>query len=364
MRVGLLTTGFPRFEGDCSGSFLLTLARGLAAHGHEVRVLAPEPAELREPPEWPGIEVRWVRYAWPKRLQRTFYDSGAPENLERAPTKWLGAATFSTALLVGARRELADCDALVSSWSIPCGLVASSIAGKRTHLCICHATDVRWLSKLPGHRLIARQIAKGVTSMWFLSRTLRDQFFATAGLDPSSIGVHVGPMPIDAPIHLGEPRAELRRRLGIEGFTLLFLGRLVPVKGLDQLLLAVSQLPDPVSLRIAGDGPERRRLLEQVRVLGIDARFEGWVAGRRKEALLRACDAIVVPSRAKDGLPTVLFEAKARRLPIITTATGAIAEHIHGEPDAVVVPVDDVAALGRAIDRLRVQTVGARAATG
>ena len=40
MKVGLLTSGFPRFEGDHSGGFLLTLARGLVAHGHEVRVLA------------------------------------------------------------------------------------------------------------------------------------------------------------------------------------------------------------------------------------------------------------------------------------------------------------------------------------
>ena len=215
-----------------------------------------------------------------------------------------------------------------------------------------------------GPTLVARQIAKGVTSMWFLSRTLRDRFFAAADLDPSSVCANIGPMPIETPTFLGEQRAELRRRLAIAGFTLLFLGRLVPVKGLDQLLLAISQLPDPVSLRIAGDGPERGRLLELAKRLGIDARFEGWVAGERKEALLRACDAIVVPSRAKDGLPTVLFEAKARRLPIIATAAGAIAEHIQGEPDAVVVPVDDVAALGRAIDRLRAQRFRAQATMG
>ena len=328
MKVGLLTTGFPRFEGDCSGSFLLTLARGLAAQGHQVHVLAPAPAEPGDPPAWPGIEVRWVRYARPRRLQTTFYESGAPDNLRRAPAKWLGAASFTAALLVAARRQLADCDALLSSWSIPSGLVASRIAHGRPHLCICHATDLRWLSKLPGRRGIARRIAAGASSMWFLSRALRDRFFTMAGLDSSSMIAHVGPMPIEAPARLEEPRAELRRRLGIEGFTLLFLGRLVPVKGLDQLLVAVSELPQAVRLRIAGDGPERQRLLGEARRLGIDATFEGWVTGERKEALLRACDAIVVPSRAKDGLPTVLFEAKARRLPIIATAAGAIAEHI------------------------------------
>ncbi|MGB5703604.1 MAG: hypothetical protein WBM48_12370, partial [Polyangiales bacterium] len=85
MRVGVVTTGFPRFEGDHSGAFLLTLARGIVAHGHEVRVLTPEPAVLHQPPRWPGIEVRWVPYARPRALQRTFYEAGAPDNLRRHP---------------------------------------------------------------------------------------------------------------------------------------------------------------------------------------------------------------------------------------------------------------------------------------
>ncbi len=353
MKVGLLTTGFPRFDGDCSGSFLLSFARGLAAQGHRVRVLAPEPAEARHPPAWPGIELRWVPYARPRRLQGTFYGSGAPDNLRLRPAKWAGAATFTAALLGAARRELADCDALVSSWSIPSGLVASQVANGRTHLCICHATDIRWLRRLPGGRRLARQIAGGASSMWFLSRALRDQFFATAELDPSSMPAHIGSMPIEAPAALNEPRPQLRQRLDIDGFTLLFLGRLVPVKGLDLVLDAVSALPEPVSLRIAGDGPERGKLLAQAQRLGVDATFEGWVAGARKEALLQACDAIVVPSRAKDGLPTVLSEARARRLPIIATEAGAIAERVHGDPNALLVPVENVAALGRAIEELR-----------
>ncbi len=85
MKIGLLTTGFPRFEGDCSGSFLLSLARGVVEHGHEVRVLAPEPRRDRPVPRWPGIEVSWVPYARPRPLQQTFYGSGAPDNLRLKP---------------------------------------------------------------------------------------------------------------------------------------------------------------------------------------------------------------------------------------------------------------------------------------
>lgn len=349
MRVGLLTTGFPRFEGDCSGSFLLTAARRFVEQGHTVRVLAPEPRRATPAPRWPGVEVRWVPYARPRALQQTFYGSGAPDNLRLQPARWLGAPSFAAALYRASKRELADRDALLSSWCIPSGWVASKTAAGRPHLCICHATDVRWLSKMPGGRAIARGIIGGASSMWFLSATLRDRFFKTAGLDPSVTGNHVGPMPIEPPQEPPESRSALRRRLGIDGFTLLFLGRLVPVKGVAELLHALAAFPERISIRIAGDGPERGKLHALARRLQIDASFEGWVVGERKEALLRACDAIVVPSGPQDGLPIVLFEAKARALPIIAAEAGAISEWLRSDPDAMLVPPNDRAALRQAI---------------
>lgn len=352
MKVGLLTTGFPRFDGDCSGAFLLTLARGLVEQGHTVRALAPEPRRPWQIPEWPGIEVRWVPYARPRALQQTFYGSGAPDNLRLRPLRWAGAASYTAALYRAADRELYDCDALVSSWCLPSGWVASRTAAGRPHLGICHATDIRWLSNMPGGRTVARVIAAGATSMWFLSTSLRDAFFETAGLDPSSMTTHVGPMPIEPPHGSPQSRSALRRHLGIDGFTLLFMGRLVPVKGLDGVLHALADQPEPIRIRIAGNGPERRKLHALAHRLGVDATFEGWVAGERKEALLQACDAIVVPSGPKDGLPTVLFEAKARGLPIITTDTGTIGEHMRDHSGTVVVPPNDHAALGRAIRQL------------
>ena len=353
MEVGLLTTSFPRFEGDCSGAFLLTLSRRLVEHGHTVRVLAPEPRRSRPPPEWPGIEVRWVPYARPRVLQRTFYGSGVPDNLRRRPARWAGAASFSAALHRASVRTLDTCDVVLSSWCVPSGWIASSVADGRPHLCICHATDVRWLCSMPGGRAVARRIVAGATSMWFLSARLRDQFFERAELEPLSMSTHVGPMPIDLPQPSMLSRSELRRRLGIDGFTLLFMGRLVRVKGLDELLRAIADLPDPVRIRIAGDGLESNRLRTLARDLRIEATFEGWVTGARKEALLRACDALVVPSRAEEGLPTVLYEAQARALPIIATKAGAISDSMQGRRDVLLVPVQDRAALSRAIRQLR-----------
>lgn len=352
MRIGLLTTGFPRFEGDCSGAFLLTLARGLVDQGHSVRVFAPEPRRARPRPQWRGIDLRWLPYARPRFSQQAFYRSGAPDNLRRNPALWFGAAGFTVALRRAASRELDDCDAVVSSWCLPSGWVASNVAQGRPHLCICHATDVRWLSKLPAGDRIARDISRGATSFWFLSAALRDRFFAAAGLDASTRTCHLGSMPLDPPRSLHETRNELRHRLGIQGFTLLFLGRLVPVKGVDELIRALAPLPNSIRLRVAGDGPDSSKLRDLAARLGVHATFEGWVAGERKEALLRACDALVLPSRPEEGLPTVLFEARARGLAIISTRVGAIPDRFGSHDDLRLVPPNDREALRRAVEQL------------
>lgn len=351
----MITTGFPRFEGDHSGTFLLTFARALVAHGHEVRVLAPEPRRHRAVPRWSGIEVIWVPYLRPRALQQTFYGSGAPDNLRSRPASWVGAASFTAALRSSVGRLLRNCDALVSSWCVPSGWAASAAAEGRAHLCICHATDVHWLARVPGGGAIARQVAAGATSMWFLSTALRTRFFEAAGLPATVVPSHVGPMPIEAPLALQADRELLRRHLAIDGFTVLFMGRLVPVKGVRDLLLAVASMPKRVSVRIAGDGPERAALTGLAQRLKVDAVFEGWVAGERKEALLRACDAMVAPSRPGDGLPTVLFEARARALPIIATRAGAIAEAFEGSADTLLVRPGDRTALARAIETVRAQ---------
>ncbi len=352
MKVGLLTTGFPRFDGDHCGAFLLTLAKGMTQAGVTLVILAPEPGEKGRPPRYPNIEVRWVSYARPRRLQQSFYGSGVPDNLRLAPWRGLGALTFAGILAWRARTELSDCDALLSSWCLPCGWAASRIAEGRPHLCISHATDLRWLGQIPGGRPVARQIAAGSTAMWFLSESHRADFFRIAGLPADSMTTQIGAMPCERAEAPVRSRAELQQALGLDKPSLLFLGRLVPIKGVDLLLHAAAGLEPKVVLHIAGDGPERARLTALAAQLGVDARFEGWVAGARKQALLHACDALVVPSRRGDGLPTVLAEARAHALPIVATRVGAIPSYLGADPNARLVRPESPAALRRAIGQL------------
>jgi len=131
---------------------------------------------------------------------------------------------------------------------------------------------------------------------------------------------------------------------------LLALSRLHPSKGLDTLLQALAREPR-AWLWLAGEGPQRESLQRQARDLGVAGRvrFLGWRSDRA--ALLAACDIVVFPSRY-EPFGTVSLEAWGYRRPLVAAASDGPAGLVRDEVDALLVPIDDVAALATAITRL------------
>ena len=130
------------------------------------------------------------------------------------------------------------------------------------------------------------------------------------------------------------PVPKLRTRLGLDGFTVGYVGRLVKEKGIDTLLHAVSALTPPVWLLIVGSGPEEASLRDLVRGLGMGERcvFAGGVTLDGVAEYLNAMDVLVLPSRTtpnwKEQFGRVLVEAMACRVAVIGSDSGAIPEVI------------------------------------
>lgn len=359
MRVGLLTTSFPRSKADSAGSFVLGFARALAERGVSVEVLAPEPSERIAPVREVGLHVSHVRYLWPQSLQRTFYAAGVPDNLRRDPLAWLGLVPFTLALARQARASRAQWDAIVSHWALPCALVAGRIAQRRPHLAVLHSADVHALGQLPNRRYWAQCIARGASGLWFVTDGHRERFLELLP-ERERAAVRsrttVAPMGIELP-DIASDRERIRRELGLTRFSVLALGRLVPVKGIEVLMRASRDRP--WTLLIAGDGPERSRLEAQARRLQIDARFFGEVASAKKSLLLTAADAFALPSRVlpsgrTEGSPVALLEAMSFGLPTVSSAVGGIAELLrHDDRAGMLVPPDQPASLANALERLR-----------
>ena len=138
-----------------------------------------------------------------------------------------------------------------------------------------------------------------------------------------------------------------------EGLGIGFAGRLVPERGLDQLLEALSQTYGAWRLTVAGTGPEQEALERLVERHGLAARVT-WLGGVRPEVMATLwpeIDCLVVPSRRTpewvEQHSAVLVDAMARGIPALVTATGALPELV-GQAGVVAA---DVPAMTEALQR-------------
>lgn len=135
-----------------------------------------------------------------------------------------------------------------------------------------------------------------------------------------------------------------------DAVVLLSLGRLHEAKAIDILLRAATIETRPY-VWIAGDGPLRAELEGLASELGVTdrVRFLGWREDR--SALLAAADICVFPSRY-EPFGTVTLEAWGHRRPLVAAASTGPAEIVRDGSDALLVPIDDAAALAAAIARV------------
>lgn len=150
------------------------------------------------------------------------------------------------------------------------------------------------------------------------------------------------------------PAAPALRDAGHRGLGLGFIGRLVPERGAETLLLACGQLLGPWMLTVAGTGPEQEPLEALAQRLGLASRIR-WLGGiPRTElgAVWNDLDCLVVPSRETstwvERTSPALLDAMARGVVPVVTRAGALPEIVG---DAGIV-VDDAETLAMALQEL------------
>jgi hypothetical protein len=169
---------------------------------------------------------------------------------------------------------------------------------------------------------------------------------ARRGADPSR--VHL--IPTFARLDDGEAADRASLATPEDAKVILCLARLHPKKGLDTLLDALAAVPGAV-LWLAGEGELRSALEAQAARLSITERVRllGWRDD--KGALLRAADALVVPSRY-EPFGTVVIEGWQAGTPVVAARAAGPAATIRDGETGLLVPVDDAPALAAALRRV------------
>ena len=279
---------------------------------------------------------------------------GSIDVLRVAALARIGAVAVCPKMPFELARENAD--VIVLHEPNPMALLAYFLARPAGHLVVWYHSDVvrpSWLYRLfyrPFLRFALSRAVRIVVSSPTLGTSAPElqDFQAKCTVIPFGIEGR-SPQESDA----GLQRASAIRR-EIDRPIVLFVGRLVPYKGVDVLLEALTGV-DAAAL-IVGDGPLRPALEAQARRLGIAGRvtFLGSVADAELAALYRACDLFVLPSVTRqEAFGVVQLEAMAAGKPVVSTdvGTGVGWVNRHGETGYVVPPRDPVA-LREALRRL------------
>lgn len=356
-RVLLLTSSFPQRPADPTADFVRRYAESIDLPG---TVLTPEGSAPAESWQLGRMTVEYVPYWLPRTAQRVVHGFGITENLRRHPWARAQLPALLAAWTRAALRAAAHHDVIVGHWALPTGPVgvAAAQASGLPLVSVLHSGGVHALRGLPGGRLIARSILRTSDAIVASSAFVRDRFAALVGGTDSLTAqtcAHVLPMGFghdESP--KGASRQNAKEQHTKQQHTVLFLGRVNPIKGLDVLIDACAEIPN-TTLHVAGYGPSLDACKAQASRLGLRAVFHGQVDDAKKWALLDQVDLLVVPSRVlaggtTEGLPVALLEAMGRGTPVVATAVGGIPEVIRDPLEGLLVPPDDASALRTAIE--------------
>ncbi len=161
-------------------------------------------------------------------------------------------------------------------------------------------------------RLLVKYLAekfayKRVDALVFLSKSEMKDYIKRFGRPKNPVVIEQG---IDL------SKFKLKRRKKGKEKVILFVGRLVRVKGVEYLIRSLKYLDVPYVCYIVGDGPERKMLEKLAKDLDVNVKFFGFRTD--VEIFLSEADVFVLPSLS-EGFPITVLEAMAARVPVVIT---------------------------------------------
>ena len=330
MRIAIIVPGFP--PGSIAGTQIAAhaMATKLSHRGHEVHVITHRDRGLPAKSTDEGFSVHRLR-------------------LREVP--FLGIIVFWLRVLFLLRRIDAEVVHAQGTYSGIPGLLAKKFLGKP---CVVWAQGSDIYRPTFSTKRLSKPVLSNTDVVIALTEDMKRHIQRICQRE-----VVVIPNGIDLNRFERLSRAEVRNELQIkEGErTILFVGRLHPVKGVKHLIRAmplIGQAAPGVTLILLGDGEERQDLEALTRKLNLEnfITFKGRVPNAETPRYMIASDILVLPSLS-EGFPVVVLEAMACGLPIVATDVRGLPEIIvSGENGFIVKPEKPEAIAEKALQLL------------
>jgi len=373
--VVMVTTSYPRFPGDSVGTFMEPIAKGVAARGHEVHIVAPWHPRITRGAVEDGVFFHFFKYAPIPALNVFGYAAGLHADVTLKGAAWMAAplamtAGWFTAMRVAQKRRAT---VMHGHWVVPGGAIAAAARPSLPLVVSLHGSDVFVAERIGPARAVARRVFARADYVTACSRDLAQRAVAL-GAPAARLGV----VPYGVDVARFRPAPEARDTVRASGgvpsaaWLLFAAGRLVKKKGFEYLIdaLPLVDASAVVHLAIAGAGDLDADLWARARAAGVGDRvhFLGDLPQDAVAGWFAAADVAVVPSVKDDrgnvdGLPNTVLEGLASGTPIVATPAGGIGTVIQDGQTGVIVPERDARALAEAIAAL-LREPGRRASLG
>jgi glycosyltransferase involved in cell wall biosynthesis len=215
-----------------------------------------------------------------------------------------------------------------------------------------HFPDYRRRKRVIANRLFLRRRDRVVG----VGKAVREAVIRNEGIPAERVEFVYNGIDLQPYANGSDARGQTRREIGVGSHDLV----LIQVARLDYLkdhatairtLERVAAVRPEARLVLIGEGPERAKIEQEVRMRGQSDRVR--FLGLRTDIprLLRAADVFLLTS-ISEGIPLTLIEAGAAGLPVVSTQVGGVAEVIESGVAGLLAPSGDDASLARHILRL------------
>lgn len=353
MKVCMVATTFPRWEGDGQGAFIWELARAVKRQGVDVQVIALHTPGAKTFEVMDDIGVARPRYWWPEGAESLRKDGGGlPITLRKYPLARVQLPFFMARHTLAIAQYAQSCDVVHAHWTLS---GSAALLGRVIHrkpvMVTIQGSDVFQGAKSKIGAWFTRSVLNGSTQVTALSHALKDAA-VSAGTRPDKIVLVPNGVDIQ---RFTPPVEDARGRVGDEPQILLFTGFLIKRKGVNDLIDALARLPADVPRYravIVGEGPEESALRAQVDALGLREKVEfmGFQPQTVVQEWMRRARVFVLPS-LEEGQGVVLLEALASGTPVVASDVDGIRDVI--TPDVGHrVPAQNPQALAVAIENM------------
>jgi glycosyltransferase involved in cell wall biosynthesis len=320
-----------------------------------VRVLAPAWGTARGATEVDGVEVYRFQFLPPRWQTLTMEFGGVPATLRRAPWRLLQLPAMLAAATALSIRMAGEVDVLHAHW-LPNLLPLAPAAWSRrraVRLVTLWGSDVEWFERARWLRPAFRAVLHGADGVVAINDHMQ-ALFSDSGRTRDRL--RLIPSGVDTDLFRPRDRTQLRLQLKLptEAVVGLFVGSLIPRKGVDIALDAFARVnAQRALLVVVGEGSERPALAALAHERGVTdrVRFVGASSLAEVADWMSAADIFLLPSRY-EGRPNVILEAQASGLAIIASDIPGCRDLIEAGITGLLTPTDDVATLADSLSTL------------